>query len=102
MNLFCIGLSHHIADVAMLEQFADTFPQDNKAIVHDGSKRTCVVPFIDQKMSTLLDDPRILAIGSSLLGEDFNYMGSDGNYYTGDTAWHRDGFHKKHRHLKIQ
>jgi hypothetical protein len=80
------------------EQFTQTFPNQN---VHDGSKRTCVVPFIDQRMSVLLDDARIEGIGASLLGDDFNYMGSDGNYYTGDTAWHRDGFHQKYRHLKI-
>jgi hypothetical protein len=49
---------------------------------HDGTARSCIVPFIDQrdKLSSLVDDPRILAIANSLLGEDFNYMGSDGNY----------------------
>ena len=29
----------------------------------------------------LLDDPRILGIATTLLGDDFNYTGSDGNYY---------------------
>src|SRR5215211_6877933 len=49
--------------------------------VHDGKARSCVVPFIDQrdKLAGLLDDPRILGIANALLGEDFNYMGSDGN-----------------------
>ena len=28
-----------------------------------------------------------------LLGENWNYTSSDGNYYTGDTSWHSDGFH---------
>ena len=36
--------------------------------------------------STLLDDPRIHDIAASILGDDFNYMGSDGNFYVGDTA----------------
>lgn len=36
---------------------------------------------------------RINAIATQLLGEDFNYMGSDGNYYVGDTGWHSDGWH---------
>jgi ectoine hydroxylase-related dioxygenase (phytanoyl-CoA dioxygenase family) len=27
-----------------------------------------------------------------VLGPDYNYMGSDGNYYVGDTVWHSDGF----------
>jgi len=82
----------------IIHEFTHTFPNTN---VHDGSKRTCVVPFIDQRMSTLLDDPRIEEIGSALLGKNFNYMGSDGNYYTGDTRWHRDGNHPKYKHLKI-
>ena len=36
-----------------------------------------------------------------LLGDDFNYMGSDGNYYVGDTPWHSDGWHSGVRHIKI-
>lgn len=81
----------------IIQEFTLTFPEQ----AHDGSKRTCIVPFIDQRMSTLLDDERILAIGKTLLGDDFNYMGSDGNYYTGNTGWHRDGYHEKYRHIKI-
>lgn len=70
---------------------------------HDGQKRSCIVPFIDQSayLSSLLDDPRIVGIAASLLGDDFNYMGSDGNYYAGDTGWHSDGWHKEIRHMKI-
>lgn len=82
----------------IVEEFTKTFPDTKK---HDGSKRTCVVPFLDQRMYTLLDDSRIEEIGGALLGSDFNYMGSDGNYYTGNTGWHRDGYHKKYRHIKI-
>jgi hypothetical protein len=70
---------------------------------HDGTARSCIVPFIDQSdlLSALLDDPRILGIATSLLGDDFNYMGSDGNYYVGDTGWHSDGWHPTQRHMKI-
>ena len=62
---------------------------------HEGSARSCIVPFIDQSgvLCTLLDDQRILAIAKTLLGDDFNYMGSDGNFYVGDTGWHSDGGH---------
>jgi ectoine hydroxylase-related dioxygenase (phytanoyl-CoA dioxygenase family) len=61
---------------------------------HDGTARSCSVQFIDQNayLSTLLDDPRIKGIAASILGGDFNYMGSDGNFYTGDTRWHSDGY----------
>ena len=70
---------------------------------HDGTARSCIVPFIDQSpvLSSLLDDPRILGIATSLLGDDFNYMGSDGNFYVGDTRWHSDGWHKQTMHIKI-
>ena len=44
-------------------------------------------------LCTLLDDYRILAIAKTVLGDDFNYMGSDGNFYVGDTGWHSDGAH---------
>lgn len=60
---------------------------------HDGTARSCIVPFIDQSeyLSALLDDPRVNGVFSSLLGDDFQYLGSDGNYYVGDTGWHSDG-----------
>lgn len=85
----------------ILGEFTETFPKGDKGLQHDGTKRTCIVPFIDQRMAVLLDDPRILGIGKALLGDDFNYMGSDGNYYTGNTGWHRDGYHQQQKHLKI-
>ncbi len=60
---------------------------------HDGTGRSCIVPFAGQSeyLSSLLDDPRIDGILGSLLGDDYVYLGSDGNYYVGDTAWHSDG-----------
>ena len=59
---------------------------------HDGTARSCVVPFIDQNeyLSSLVDDPRVDGIFTSLLGEEYNYLGSDGNFYVGDTNWHSD------------
>jgi hypothetical protein len=70
---------------------------------HDGSRRSCIAPFIDRSahLSTLLDDPRLEGIAASLLGEDFNYMGSDGNLYAGDTGWHSDGWHPRIVHIKM-
>src|SRR5579872_7608658 len=60
---------------------------------HDGSKRTMFGGPIErtEKLCTLMDDPRILGLLGGLLGEDFNYCGGDGNYYTGNTGWHPDG-----------
>jgi hypothetical protein len=60
---------------------------------HDGSARTMFGNPIErtEKLCTLLDDPRITGMLGGILGEDFNYCGGDGNYYTGDTGWHPDG-----------
>lgn len=70
---------------------------------HDGKQRSCIVPFPDkhETLAGLLDDPRIHGLAVSLLGDDFNYMASDGNYYTGDTNWHSDGWHVMPMHIKI-
>ena len=72
---------------------------------HDGTARSVVVQFLDQSayLSTLLDDPRIHDIAASLLGDDFNYMGSDGNFYVGDTKWHSDGYGGRGglKHIKV-
>jgi ectoine hydroxylase-related dioxygenase (phytanoyl-CoA dioxygenase family) len=75
----------------------------DRGIIHDGTKRSCVVPFIDQreKLCTLLDDPRIVGLAASVLGENFNYLNGDGNYYTGATPWHSDGVHEVGKYLKI-
>ncbi len=61
--------------------------------LHEGIQRSCIASFIDQSeyLSSLLDDPRIDNMMTSLLGEDYNYTGSDGNYYAGNTPWHSDG-----------
>ncbi len=70
---------------------------------HNGRERSCIGGFIDlsEPLSALVDDPRILGIASDLLGEDFNYMGSDGNFYVGDTGWHSDGWSTELLNIKI-
>lgn len=70
---------------------------------HDGAKRSCIVPFIDRHplLSGLLDEPRITEIAETLLGADFNYCTSDGNYYSGDTFWHSHPFFGNRKALKI-
>ena len=49
---------------------------------HEETARSCIASFIDQSevLSSLLDDQRILATPTTLLEENFNYMGSDGNF----------------------
>lgn len=83
------------------EEFEAVF--QDRGVQHDGTQRSCVVPFIDQRarLCSLLDHPAINAIGAGLLGDNYNYLGGDGNYYTGDTNWHSDGLHHVGKYLKI-
>ena len=61
---------------------------------HDGKKRSALIQFVDQDeyLSRLIDDPRIDDVCVAILGDDYNYGGSDGNFYVGDTKWHSDGY----------
>ena len=60
---------------------------------HDCTSRTMFGGPIDHmpEMCAILDHPSILGLIGGVLGEDFNYGGGDGNYYSGDTGWHPDG-----------
>ena len=71
---------------------------------HDHKHRSALVPFIDQHefLCSLIDDPRIEGVVASLLDDDWNYSGSDGNFYVGDTQWHSDAYlDKKYTSIKI-
>ena len=59
-------------DIAWItEEFEAVFR--DRGVVHDGTKRSCIVPFIDQRerLSTLLDHPRLQELIGGLLGDDF-------------------------------
>lgn len=85
----------------IIAAFEAVFPQ--MGAEHDAEKRTCIVPFVDHSalLCSLLDHPRIEGAAASLLGDDFNYVTSDGNYYTGDTTWHSDGYHTVGKFIKV-
>ena len=76
----------------IIEEFEVIWKNSNQN--HDGTQRSVILPFADQSayLSSLLDDPRIHDIASSICGEEFNYTSGDGNYYVGDTRWHSDGY----------
>ncbi|MBM7563633.1 phytanoyl-CoA dioxygenase family protein [Paenibacillus sacheonensis] len=59
---------------------------------HNFKKTSTIVAFLghSEKLASLLDDPRVRNICSTLLGEDYNYLTSAGNKYVGDTGWHSD------------
>jgi ectoine hydroxylase-related dioxygenase (phytanoyl-CoA dioxygenase family) len=71
---------------------------------HDRVKRSMLVPFVDShpRLAALLDDPRIDETIAAILGDDYNYETSDGNYYVGDTKWHSDKEpDDRHESLKV-
>ena len=73
-------------------------------INHDHKQRSSFETFADTNdyLSKLIDDPRINSVVSSILGSDYNYASSDGNYYVGDTLWHSDHHpHAPYKSLKI-
>lgn len=75
------------------EGFEWSIQQRGGGQTHDGSKRTMFGGPIEHtpEMCAILDHPAILGLIGGVIGEDFNYCGGDGNYYTGDTRWHPDG-----------
>ncbi len=107
-----IKFFHNFGFLKMTQAFRDDLPWIisefenvflDRGIVHDGTKRSTVVPFIDQreKLATLLDHPVIQTAATALLGPDFNYLGGDGNYYSGNTQWHTDGQHDTGLYVKM-
>ena len=78
----------------IIEEHHNVF--EKNGVVHDGTKRSFLVPFFDEsaRLCTLFDHPNVVGVLSSLLGDDFNYVGGGGNYYSGDTNWHDDGGHR--------
>jgi hypothetical protein len=80
---------------AITQAFEDNWGQGGQdGRRHDGSAHSCLVQFMDRNpvLHTLLDDPRTHDILTGLLGDDFNYVGSDGNYFVGDSQWHSDTY----------
>ena len=98
-----LALPGLVADV--IDEITAAFEQvwRERGHVHEGEQRSMIVPFIDQheRLCRLLDDPRIEGLVGSLLGDDFNYLGSDGNFYVGDTQWHSDRWTTELRWVKV-
>jgi ectoine hydroxylase-related dioxygenase (phytanoyl-CoA dioxygenase family) len=64
-------------------------------IHHDGSHRTMYPDaFLNASpvLAQLIEHPLLSAISEEILGPEIAYYGGDGNYYSGDTGWHRDVF----------
>ena len=89
----------------IINSFEEVFEQQTKKQKRDpfNNERKCIPQFIDSNeyLASLIDDERIINIGECILGENFNYMGSDGNYYNSNTNWHSDGWGSNILHIKL-
>jgi ectoine hydroxylase-related dioxygenase (phytanoyl-CoA dioxygenase family) len=62
---------------------------------HDGTHRTIYPDSFfnaSRVLARLIEHPLISSVCDELLGPGIAYYGGDGNYYSGDTRWHRDVF----------
>jgi hypothetical protein len=82
-------------------KFPDLFTDEIDGITEDFEYATAklggrIMPFADQteRLSRLIDDPRVHDVAAAVLGDDFNYMGCNGAPASGDTPWHHDGREK--------
>jgi ectoine hydroxylase-related dioxygenase (phytanoyl-CoA dioxygenase family) len=77
---------------AISQAFEDNWV--NAGRKHDNVNHSVLVQFMDRHpgLHTLLDTPPTHDILTGLLGEDFNYVGSDGNYFVTDSQWHSDTY----------
>ncbi len=69
--------------------------------------RRVMVPFfvdLDERLKEVLSDPRLVAIGTSLLGPTCEYVQSDGSQYYKETSWHTDtnSATASERRIKVQ
>jgi len=82
-------------DIAWISDEFDAIWARRPDINHDGSHRT-IYPdaFLNASpvLAQLIEHPRLRAVTDEIVGPDIVYYGGDGNYYSGDTGWHRDVF----------
>ena len=58
----------------------------------DGERTVDLIPFIalSERFTALLEHPKVRGALTPLVGEDFNYLGSDGHYYADEIDFHPD------------
>jgi len=98
--LFLPGLMRH--DIVWIdEEFEKALTESIHT--HDGKKRTSFSESIvnRERICELIEHPAINGVLSSLLGDEFIYLGTGADIYVGDSQWHPDMYHAIVPHLKI-
>lgn len=82
-------------DIGWISDEFDAIWARRPDVNHDGSHRT-IYPdaFLNASsvLAQLIEHPLIRSATDEIIGPDIIYYGGDGNYYSGDTGWHRDVF----------
>lgn len=87
----------------LIAAFEEVLSNDRRNRPFDGKKRQAVLGCIEKhpRLTDLVSDDRIYEVSRELLGENFIWIGSDGNLYVGDTYWHPDNNNFNYRRIKI-
>ena len=77
---------------AIGREFDDLLLEERGGAPFAGKERQTVQPFVERRrlLTEVVADDRIFVALEQLLGPGFIFVGSDGNFYVGDTPWHAD------------
>ena len=77
---------------AITAEFEASLLDDRGGRAFGGEERQAVFGMVERRpqLMQLAEDDRIFGPMEQILGEGFVWVGSDGNYWVGDTQWHPD------------
>jgi ectoine hydroxylase-related dioxygenase (phytanoyl-CoA dioxygenase family) len=83
--------------------FETVLAEDRAGRAFDGEKRQAVLGVAERRplLTRLIESDLIYEAMEQLLGPNFVWVGSDGNLYVGDTAWHPDSKNLHYRRIKV-
>jgi len=81
------------------DEFEQLMAEHTARNPHDGKIRSLRWQMLDSspELIRLLDGDRVGGVFDDILGDDWQYMGSAGNFYAGDTGWHVDDYARHHK-----
>jgi hypothetical protein len=86
----------------ILRSFDRIMEQHTQEFPHTGEERSLFWQCADSDefLCSLMAQERLQRIVQTLMGDNFLYTGSSGNYYAGNTGWHSDDIFQ-HKRIKV-